>query len=364
MLLYSKVFLIKTAVALTICFLFRGIASAQSIAEKADTYLKSTLKKKNIFNGTVLIGIKGQVILYRGYGYKNKETGVLNDSATIYQIGSITKTLTSAIILHLYEQKKLRLEEKIINFFPEFPHADKISILHLLTHTSGIRDYLFAKGYDKENFSNPISREKLTAFFAPEKLEFEPGTKFSYSSSGYVLLARIIEQITSNSYEETVRQLIFEPQHMQHSGFDFVGTADTNKAINYKDVRKRHPVSVPVFDSTHAPGSGNMFSTAGDLYKWHQALADKSFLQQQTLQLAYTPIKSKYGLGWFTDTLYDQKNIFHGGGTPGFHANIQRFPDSDVCIVLLSNNEYCDLNEISSRIAAIIFDRAYEENRF
>jgi CubicO group peptidase (beta-lactamase class C family) len=354
----------KAAILFKIYIFFILPVSAQSIAERADAYLRSTSGKKNKFNGTVLIGIKGKIILCRGYGFKNKEAGVLNDSATIFQIGSVTKTFTSAIILYLYERGQLNLTDKIAKYLPDFPGGDRISIRNLLTHTSGIRDYLVSKEYDKEDFSRSITREKLLTFFSREGLMFEPGRRFSYSNSGYILLACIIEKITGKRYEKVVRREILEPEDMVHSGFDFVGKADSNKAINYTDIRKKHPESVAVFDSTHAPGCGNMYSTVGDLYKWDRALSAYTFLKKETLQMAYTPYKWKYGLGWFIDTLYGQRNIFHGGGTPGFHSNIERFPDNDVCIVLLSNNAYCDLNEISNRIASIIFDKPFEEDTY
>lgn len=334
-------------------------ASTQTLSENVDAYLKSTSTKKNKFNGTALVSVNGEILLYGGYGFKNKETGALNDTGTAFQIGSITKTFTSAVVLRYYERKKLDIDDKLDKYLPGFPNGDKISIRHLLTNTSGIPDYLAVDKYGKENFSNPISREKLISFFKDGKLAFEPGTRFAYSNSGYILLARIIEIVGGKRFEDILRQEILQPLDMSGTGFDFVSLPDSNKAKNYTDIRSRHPESVPVFDSTHAPGCGNMYSTVGDLYKWDRALCAGSILSIKSQKLAYTPDIEIYGLGWFTDTVYGKFCVFHGGGTPGFRSQLQRFPDQGVSIALLSNNANCDLYEISNRIAAIIFQTRY-----
>jgi CubicO group peptidase (beta-lactamase class C family) len=332
----------------------------QELTQKLDKYLLTTAKSKNKFNGTVLVAKDGQILLNKGYGYKNKIEKIYTDTSTIYQIGSITKTFTSAIILHLQEEKMLSVTDKITKYIADYPNGDDITIENLLTHTSGIFEYLESKEYAKENFIKPVCIDTLIAFFKSEKRLFKSGERFSYTNSGYILLAFIIEKITGKKYEQVVRDVIFEPLQMTHSGFDLKNLSDTNKAINYDNISKKRLVSEPVFDSTHAPGCGNIYSTAMDLYKWDRALYGNKILGQSSLHKAYTPYKSKYGYGWFIDSSYGKFNVFHGGGTPGFHSHIQRFINDDVCIILLSNNAYCDLSEITNRLAAIIFNQPYE----
>jgi CubicO group peptidase (beta-lactamase class C family) len=339
-------------------------AFAQELTQKLDSYLLKTFKNKNKFNGSVLVAKNDKILLNKGYGYKNKSEKVYNDTSTIYQIGSITKTFTSAIILRLQEEKMLSVTDKITKYIPDYPNGDDITIETLLTHTSGIFEYLESKEYGKENFTKPVSIDRLISFFKSEKKLFESGKKFSYTNSGYILLAFIIEKITGKKYEQVVRDVVFEPLQMIHSGFDLRNLSDTNKAINYDNISKKKLVSEPVFDSTHAPGCGNIYSTTMDLYKWDRALYGNKILNQSSLQKAYTPYKSKYGYGWFIDSSYSKFNIFHGGGTPGFRSHIQRFVNDDVCIILLSNNAYCDLSEVTSRLAAIIFNKPYEILRY
>jgi CubicO group peptidase (beta-lactamase class C family) len=343
-----------------VLIVFQTSAFGQELSQKLDAYLLATAKNKNKFNGTVLVAQNGKILLSKGYGYKNKLEHIYNDTTTIYQIGSITKTFTSAIILHLQEEKMLSLTDNVKKYIPEYPNGDDITIENLLTHTSGIFDYLQSKKYAKENFVKPISIDTLISFFKSEKRLFKSGESFSYTNSGYILLAFIIEKITGKKYEQVVRDVIFEPLQMTHSGFDLRSLNDTNKAINYDNISKKRVVSEPVFDSTHAPGCGNIYSTAMDLYKWDRALYGNQIVSQSSLQKAYIPYKSKYGYGWFIDSSYGKFNVFHGGGTPGFHSNIQRFMNDNVCIILLSNNAYCDLSEISNRLAAIIFNKPYE----
>ena len=332
----------------------------QELTQKLNNYLLTTAESKNKFNGTVLVAKNGQILLNKGYGYKNKIEKIYNDTSTIYQIGSITKTFTSAIILHLQDEKMLSLTDKITKYIPDYPNGDDITIENLLTHTSGIFEYLESKEYAKENFIEPISIDTLITFFKSQKRLFKSGGKFSYTNSGYILLAFIIEKITGKKYEQVVRDVIFEPLQMTHSGFDFRNLSDTNKATNYDNISKKRLVSVPVFDSTHAPGCGNIYSTAMDLYKWDRGLYTNEILSKSSLEKAYTPYKSKYGYGWFIDNSYCKFNVFHGGGTPGFHSHIQRLINDDICIILLSNNAYCDLSEITNRLAAIIFNKPYE----
>lgn len=239
---------------------FKTSVFGQELTQKLDSYLLTTAENKNKFNGTVLVAKNGQILLNKGYGYKNKIERIYNDTSTIYQIGSITKTFTSALILRLQDEKILSLTDKITKYITDYPNGDDITIENLLTHTSGIFEYLESKEYAKENFIKPISIDTLISFFKSQKRLFKSGERFSYTNSGYILLAFIIEKITGKKYEQVVRDVIFEPLQMTHSGFDLRNLNDTNKAINYDNVSKKRLVSEPVFDSTHAPGCGNIYS--------------------------------------------------------------------------------------------------------
>lgn len=333
---------------------------SQPLFSSIDTYLSNT-HRKNKFNGTALVAVKGEIILYKGYGLRDKALGIYNDTATIFRIGSISKTFTAAMIMRLKESGLLSLEDKLITFLPDYPNGDKITIENLLTHSSGIFEYLKSKEYGNSDFNGVISRDVLIGFFKDHPLGFSPGTKFEYSNSNYILLAIVIEKITGKSYENNIREIIFEPLGMKNSGFDFLHLDDSNKATNYDNIFKKTPHTNPIFDSTQAPGCGAIYSTVMDLYRWDRVLYTNQIISKASLKKAYTPYKWVYGYGWFIDSAYGRLNVSHGGGVPGFVSKFHRFPDDDICIILLSNNAYCDLSEMTNRIAGIIFDKPYEK---
>jgi len=332
---------------------------AQNLPEKIDHYLRQT-NTRNKFNGTALVVYQDKILLYRGYGFKNAARKILNDTATIFRIGSISKSFTAAVILHLAENNRLNIDDLLEKYIRDYPDGNKISIRDLLNHTSGIPEYLFAKGYDHEDFTKPISIDRLISFFKNGKLLFPPGQKFSYSNSNYTLLAYIIEKITGKKYEDVVRTMIFQPLQMDHSGLNFRNLADTNKATGYKNIYKKKSESPAVSDSTHEIGSGSIYATVMDLYRWQQSFSSNNILMTTSIHAAFTPNLFHYGFGWFIDTAYGKLNIFHGGGIPGFVAHIQQFPGDKLYIILLSNNSYCDLAEMGNKIAAIVFDMPFE----
>src|SRR5580698_6851449 len=167
----------------------------QTPAQEIDELLKE-YTKQNIFNGVALVAQKGKILLEKGYGYKNVATKTPNDTNTIFQIGSITKQFTAAIILQLQEQHRLSVQDRLSKYIPDYPNSDSITIENLLTHTSGIYNYTNDDAYMQNTSATPIKLETLISLFKNKPLDFSPGTKYSYSNSGYVLLGYIIERIT------------------------------------------------------------------------------------------------------------------------------------------------------------------------
>src|SRR5882757_3043185 len=155
---------------------------SQTIPEKLDTLL-SAYAKQNTFNGSALVARKGTIYLQKGYGYKDVKENTWDDGHTIFQIGSITKQFTSAIILQLQEKNKLSLQDKLSKYIPDYPHGDEITIENLLTHTSGIYNYTNDRAFMEKETTKPISRDSLIARFKNKSLDFQPGEKFSYINS-------------------------------------------------------------------------------------------------------------------------------------------------------------------------------------
>jgi CubicO group peptidase (beta-lactamase class C family) len=340
-----------------ICLLFLFVYGwAQDITKRLDTYLS----KPGVFNGAALVVYKGNVILNKGYGYKDKQKGLLNDSMTIFRIGSLSKPFTAIVVLHLEEKGLLRVQDKLSKFLPDYPGGDSITIEQLLIHRSGVKEYLAVKAVQQlpDTFP-PISMEQLIGYFKNEPRFLDPKDKLNYSNSNYILLAAIIEKVTGEKFEHVVRRLIFEPMHMEHSGFDFSHLKTTDKATGH---RNKEMVPVVDFDSTGAPGCGSMYSTVSDLYKWYKGLYAGVLIRDSTRERAFVQRNWLYGYGWFRQTIYDRKCIFHPGGVPGFVADFAFYPEEDLCIVLLNNRDRGKAT--AERVAGMVFGQRYEKGEF
>lgn len=346
---------------ITIALLFIAFSGqAQPVKARMDSLLEYYAQNFN-YNGIAFVSVKGKTLIKKGYGYQDYYKNIKNNPDNIFMIGSVTKQFTAVLILMLAKENKLNLQDKLSQYFPGYPSGDKITIEHLLTHTSGIYDYT----EDAMLMKNPalvVNREQLMAVFKDKPPAFEPGSKFEYSNSGYLLLTYIIEDITHKPYTEVARERILAPLKMTRSGFDFTHLKDKRKTTGYNSTQLDSFYTEPIEDSTQSLGAGALYSTAGDLYKWHRALQSYTLLDKIWQQKAYVPYKEKYGYGWFVlDYPTGQKVLAHSGGIPGFNAFFSRIEKEDVCIVLLSNMRFSGvaLNEVSKNIIKCLFDTTF-----
>src|SRR6187399_479632 len=327
--------------------------------DKLDALINAYAKMYK-FNGAALVAKNGVILLNKGYGYRNAADKITNTEQTIFQLGSITKQFTSAIILKLQQEKKLSVSDKLSKYFPGYPKGDSITIEHLLTHTSGIYNYTNDANFMSNEITKPASREKIMALFKDKPLDFSPGTSWNYSNSGYSLLGYIIEAVTKKPYEQAVRKYIFTPLGMTHSGFDFTHLQSNEKAIGYFKLNDKEKAEAPIVDSSVSFSAGAIYSTIGDLYLWHKALQKNGILSREQQEKAYTPVKNRYGYGWSIDSIEGKRRVSHGGGIHGFITTIARVPEDDICIVLLSNASNTTVGEISKSIFAILYGKEYE----
>jgi CubicO group peptidase (beta-lactamase class C family) len=350
--------MLKRCLLLLLCAFVGQLLFAQEITEQLNNYL-TRRKGKSTFNGTVIVVYKGETLLHKGYGLSDVAHQIPVDTSTMFRIGSITKPFTATAILYLREKGKLSLNDPIAKYLPTYPNGNDITITHLLTHSSGIQDYLKTKEIQQApDTAPPIALNKLISYFKDAPLIMQPGKKFSYSNSNYILLAAIIEQITGTKFENFVRSIIFEPLDMTRSGYDFLRLDSNQKATGYMNISDAKPVID--FDSTYAPGCGAMYSTVLDLYKWYRGLMSGRVLKDSTRESAFVPRQWKYGYGWFGYTLYGKRCISHAGGVPGFYANIQFFPDDDLFIGLLSNSSSGHIE--TDKIASIVFQKKFKSS--
>jgi CubicO group peptidase (beta-lactamase class C family) len=265
-------------------------------------------------------------------------------------------------ILILAEAGELDYDDALSKYFPQFPsYAQKITIRHLLHHTSGLQDYmeLFLKK-NRKGFE-PTSREALE-LLAQEKnlnLRFEPGEKWEYSNSGYLVLAMLVEQVSGQPFPEFVKENVFEPLEMNDTlVYDETSPQVKNRAKSYT----REPTGYRNID--YHPlnliyGDGAVNSSLEDLYKWDQALYTEKLVKQLTLKEAFSTgtlndgSETDYGFGWSIGEFCDSSFVEHGGAWVGFRTYIIRFLSERLSVIVLSNFAQLDVEDLSAQIARI-----------
>ncbi|PSB26271.1 serine hydrolase domain-containing protein [Stenomitos frigidus] len=328
--------------------------SDQHIIFKADTYL-SKLTKARLFSGSVLIARNGEVVLSKGYGEADREKHLVNTAQTKFRIASLTKQFTAMAILILQTQGKLNVRDRICTYFSNCPTSwQAITIHQLLTHTSGIPDFVGFPDYLTTQ-GLPSSPTQTIARFKDKPLDFQPGKKFSYSNSGYIVLGAIIERASSATYEAFLRENIFVPLQMVNSGYDH------NKgdlAVGYRD-----QTNVAEFIDMSIPyAAGGLYSTVEDLYRWDQALYTDKLIPKNLRDMMFTPFVPMpdnggpgYGYGWGIGKEGNHLLVFHEGVTNGFHSVIARYLNDKTVIIILGNRQDMDLFEMRTQIAKIVF---------
>jgi len=355
----SKIGKISTCCIFTIIlfFLLSVLCMAQNIESKVDEYINAQMKLSK-FSGSVLIAQEGKILVSKGYGMANLELDVPNTPQTKFRLGSVTKQFTAMAIMQLQEKGLLNVNDPIRKYIPDYPNGDKITIQHLLTHTSGIPNLTdFPEFEKKKMLSLPI--DSTIAMFKSRSLEFAPGDSFKYSNSGYILLSYIIEKTSGKPYEVFVQENIFTPLNMTNTGYDHNETILKNRASGYT-INDRGLVNAPYVDMTIPTGAGGLYSTTEDLYLWDQALYTEKLVSRISLEKMFTPFKGGYAYGWFVDEKLARKRVHHGGGIEGFVTNITRYLDDQVCIIVLANFDHAPVGTIGKDLAAIVFGEEYE----
>lgn len=339
--------------------LFSGIGCCQDlpdgqIANRVEAYLKPFVETGNL-TGTVLVARKGRVLFRHSYGMANYELRVQNSPETRFHIASVSKAFTAAAILQLQEQGRLSVADPLSRFVPDFPNGDRITLDNLLTHTSGIPDINDLSDYDTFARS-PHTIAQLVAKFANLPLEFQPGSSYQYSNSNYNLLALVLEKVTGESYGGYLRKHIFDPLGMQDSGHD----GDALQLIplaasGYKPAGITDYENAPYLDWSTKTGNGSLYSTVDDLYRFDRALNADALLKASTRQKYFVEGPgNRYG--WYIGKRLGHRVISGKGRSLGFASELDRFPDDDVTIILLSNSRSTvSQDPIAGALAAIVF---------
>lgn len=336
---------------------------AQNKTKAIDSVVK-VYQQHGSFNGSVLVYQYGRPVLVKGYGYRDVAKKLLNDSNTVFQIGSVTKTFTATMIMMLQEQGKLNVKDKLNKYFPDYPDGDKITIENLLTHTSGIFNYTEDTSFSTIAMTQHQDRKAMMRVFKDRMTGIEPGTNFYYSNSNYLLLGYIIEDLTGKTYYSALRSMILDPLGMKNTGCNFAGLKSKNKAVGYFSIDDGRGDNAPVIDSSVSYAAGCVYTTVSDLNKWATAVHRKQLLTEGDWKLVTTVYKQNYGYGWMLGEAMGKKSIGHNGGIHGFVSNMFMMPDDASTVILISNKMDDEHSQLRRNITAILNDKKPELPEF
>lgn len=334
-------------------------------AQNATTYesiLQSYFTAKG--PGAAALVVKDGKVLYSGaVGKANIELDVDMNANHVFRIGSVSKQFTAVAILMLMEQGKLDLQDDITRHLPDYPNqGKKITIEHLLTHTSGIQSYTNMSNFADIAYKK-MSTTEMVDFFKNEPMEFDPGTKYNYNNSGYYLLGVIIEKISGLSYADFIQQNIFDVAGMSESYYGSHTPIIKNRASGYAD--SGTGVTNSIYISMDWPyAAGALLSTVGDLYKWNTALHEGKFIKKTSLEKAFNNYKLQngdeidYGYGWSLSNLFGNKSYEHGGRIQGFLSYALYVPEEDVFVATLSNCTCQSADGAAAHLAAHAIGKA------
>lgn len=336
----KMLFLFITVIGLMIC----STVQSQTKPEKIESLI-SAYYNADCFNGVVLVSEKGNIIFKRAYGIADRELNVPMTTEMKFRIASISKPFTALIILQLVTEGTISLEGKITDYIPEYrgKKGDSITIYQLLTHTSGIMQNLDP---EKEIIQERLyhSLKELIKYAEENDLYFEPGTGFHYSNFAYNILAYIAERVTNKSFDRLLSERIFEPLEMNSTKQYDAALIENNLAKGYEYKLLSGYENASWYDASHTVGCGGLISTAGDLYKFDQALYANRIISKEMYNKMITPSKlGPFGCGWeihektpgYHKTV---SNISHSGSVNGFGSYLARIESDSILVIVLKNN--------------------------
>jgi CubicO group peptidase (beta-lactamase class C family) len=313
------------------------------------------------FTGAVLVSEHDRVIFKKGYGLANREWNIPNTPEVKFRLGSITKQFTSMLIMQQVAKGTIKLDGHLSDYLPYYRQdtGSKVTISQLLSHTSGIPDYV---GGPKRDTTIHYSVDDFVKKFCSGDLQFEPGTKYVYDNSGYFLLGAILEHVTGKTYEALLKENIFVPLGMKDSGYDHPADILAKRASGYQQGLAGVVNAAPVLDNMEgAYAAGALCSTVEDLYKWDQALYTDKLLPNDLKQKLFTPNLENYGYGWSIRAIpadepgAGRTMISHVGGINGFNTFEQRLVDDHDLIVIFNNTPGVNLQEMAKGVRIILY---------
>lgn len=347
-----------------------GPAAADQELEKKIDAVMAEIYKPGEPGAAVIVRKDGRTILRKGYGLADLELGVPVEPDMIFRLGSITKQFTAVAILMLAEEGQLGLQDEITKFLPDYPaQGRRITIEHLLTHTSGIQSYTDLEewlGLWRQDFALP----ELIGLFKDKPMRFEPGQRWAYNNSGYVLLGAVIEKASGRTYEEFIESRIFKPLGMTHSFYGNTERIIPRRIPGYQAGQKGF-INAPYLSMTQPYAAGSLLSSVDDLAVWSDAVFAGKLVGRAWLDKAFTPYKLKngestgYGYGWFISDYQGHRIVEHGGGINGFSTYEMTLPEDRVFLAVLTNSAVAgrDPEPRAVKIAGLVLGKPEPERK-
>ncbi|PQJ20606.1 serine hydrolase [Tenacibaculum sp. SG-28] len=337
-----------------------------SLSEKMDEILKNHIEEDD-YQGAVLVAKDGKILFNKAYGFANRENKIKNTTKTQFLIGSLTKSFVAVSVLQLVEDGLLDLNEPIRTYIPELKEdLGKDLTLHiLLKHQSGFAPHLerITNFEDKD-----VCSQEIIEIINTSSLLFKPTTKYQYSNLNYTLSAIAIEKVTGKSYAQVLQERSFTPLEMNHSGVERKHNKPKNRAKGYR--KTSFGITNDENIVSYALGSGDIFSTVEDLYKWDQALYTNTLLSDKSIALLFDGENSKlgnYSYG-FRITEYQRGKgnrngtlMRHGGTMDGFMSNLHRYSDDNLTVIILGNMRTFPIRKMTRELKEIVLDLKPED---
>jgi CubicO group peptidase (beta-lactamase class C family) len=310
--------------------------------DAVDDYIKTAMARQHIPGLSLAVLREGKIIKAKGYGLASLELGVPAGPETVYELASATKPFMATSIMLLVQDGKISLEDKISKYLESTPETWKdITVRHLVSHTSGIKDYLSDLHHD---FPHDTTPERFAEVVSKEPLNFAPGEKWAYSNTGYILLGMIVQKVSGKCYDALLEERVFKPLGMKATRLDSSDEIVPNRAVGYLwsgPGGLRNAEFLKYLMMNH--GDRGILSTVSDLARFETALSTDRLLTASSREAMELPVKLSngkthdYGFGWFLENVNGHNHIFHPGGSPGAASMISRYPDDKLAIIFLTN---------------------------
>ncbi|MBL7775970.1 MAG: serine hydrolase, partial [Saprospiraceae bacterium] len=297
--------------------------------------------------GAVLVAKGDRILYHKAFGLDDVSGKKPLQPGMVFRIGSVTKQFTAVAILQLAAKGKLSLQDEITKFIPDYPtHGKKITVEQLLTHTSGIKSYTDMDEWTPEVWKKDFTPVGLIDFFKDQPMDFEPGTDYTYSNSGYILLGYIIEKVSGMPYADYLKKKVFKPAGLKNTFYETQKRPIPNWAAGYQRDGSGYELAAPL-SMTQPYAAGSLASTVEDLFRWTRAVHTGKVVSSEWLKKAHTPTvlpngtDTGYGYGWVLGYVLGSPTVEHDGGINGFLSTLIYLPKEEVCVAILTN---CDCN--------------------